>query len=152
MGWLHTPTRFYCQKTIFRHFPIKIPIKTSHGWQRGIYGSINLKKFMKPSFAQPKNISEDQTSNPNFFFLNQANVYAYAYATMTWESTLRYLNTLAKSDLYGELSFPSVNYFCAGIRDSCWRRSKPLNWLSYSWCSWSWLVLRTGHTLSTLPC
>ena len=58
---------------MFCHFPIKIPIKTSHGWQRGIYGSINLKKFMKPSFAQPKNISEDQTSNPIFFFLNQAN-------------------------------------------------------------------------------
>ena len=56
------------QMAINGHFPIKIPIKTSHGWQRGIYGSINLKKFMKPSFAQPKNISEDQTSNPNFFF------------------------------------------------------------------------------------
>ena len=49
--------------------------ETSHGWQRGIYGSINLKKFMKPSFAQPKNISEDQTSNPIFFFLNQASVH-----------------------------------------------------------------------------
>ena len=30
---------------------------------------------MKPSFAQPKNISEDQTSNPIFFFLNQATVH-----------------------------------------------------------------------------
>ena len=38
--------------------------ETSDGWQWAIYGSINLKKFMKPSFAQPKNISEDQTSNP----------------------------------------------------------------------------------------
>ena len=28
---------------------------------------------MKPSFAQPKNISEDQTSNPKKKFLNQAN-------------------------------------------------------------------------------
>ena len=48
--------------------------------------------------------------------------------------------------------FPLFNYFCAGIRVLCWRRSKPLSWLSSSWCSWSWLVLRTGLTLSTLPC
>ena len=49
-----------------------IPLSTSDGWRRGIYGSINLKKFMKPSFAQPKNISEDQTRNPKIFFLHQA--------------------------------------------------------------------------------
>ena len=33
-------------------------------WPWFVVGSINLKKIMKPSFAQPKNISEDQTSNP----------------------------------------------------------------------------------------
>ena len=48
-----------------------IPLSTSDGWHQGIYGSINLKKIMKPSFDQPKNISEDQTRNPNFF-LHQA--------------------------------------------------------------------------------
>ena len=32
---------------------------------------------MKPSFAQPKNISEDQTSNPKKNFLNQASVHKY---------------------------------------------------------------------------
>ena len=35
----------------------------------------NLKKFMKPSFAQPKNISEDQTSNPKKKNLNQATIH-----------------------------------------------------------------------------
>ena len=43
---------------IFGHFghffPIKIPIKTSHGWPRGIYGSINLKKFMEPNSSAGK--------------------------------------------------------------------------------------------------
>ena len=44
-------------------FTMYIPLSTSDGWPRGIYGSINLKKFMKPSFDQPKNISEDWTRN-----------------------------------------------------------------------------------------
>ena len=48
---------------------------------------------------------------PQIFKIQRAYVYAYAYATMTWESTLRYINTLAKSDLFGELSFPSVQLF-----------------------------------------
>ena len=38
------------------------------GWQRGIYGSINLKKFMKPSFAQPKSNSEHWGRNQKFYF------------------------------------------------------------------------------------
>ena len=67
-----TPIKNYGQKSILGNFTMYIPLSTSDGWPRGIYGSINLKKFMKPSFAQPKNISEDQTSNPKKKFLNQA--------------------------------------------------------------------------------
>ena len=52
-----------------------IPLSTSDGWHRGIYGSINLKKFMKPSFDQPKNISKDQTRNPKKKKLHQANLH-----------------------------------------------------------------------------
>ena len=81
-----------------------IPLSTSDGWPRGIYGSINLKKFMKPSFDQPKNISEDQTRNPNFFFLHQASGYrgphpAPRYHLPTFvKHVLARLHTVMESD------------------------------------------------------
>merc|ERR1712105_88250 len=64
IGPYDTPIKNYGQKSILGNFTIYIPLSTSDGWPRGIYGSINLKKFMKPSFDQPKNISEDQARNP----------------------------------------------------------------------------------------
>ena len=65
-----TPIKSYGQKLILGNFTMYIPLSTSDGWPRGIYGSINLKKIMKPSFDQPKNISDDWTRNP--IFLHQA--------------------------------------------------------------------------------
>ena len=62
-----TPIKSYGQKSILGNFTMYIPLSTSDGWHRGIYGSINLKKIMKPSFDQPKNISDDWTQNPIFF-------------------------------------------------------------------------------------
>ena len=53
-----TPIKIYGQKSILGNFTMYIPLSTSDGWQWAIYGSINLKKFMKPSFAQLKSNSE----------------------------------------------------------------------------------------------
>ena len=62
-----TPIKNYGQKSILGNFTMYIPLSTSDGWRRGIYGSINLKKIMKPSFDQPKNISDHWIRNQFFF-------------------------------------------------------------------------------------
>ena len=68
-----------------------IPLSTSDGWRRGIYGSINWKKFMKPSFDQPKNISEDQTRNPKIFFF--ASGYFTAHSILHSTAPIVWLTT-----------------------------------------------------------
>ena len=42
--------------------------ETSDGLPYETYGSINLKKFTRPSFAHPKLCSERRSRNQNFFF------------------------------------------------------------------------------------
>ena len=64
---------------------------------------------------------------PQIFKIQRAYVYAYAYATMTWESTLRYINTLAKSDFFWR-TFVSLcstisvqeSESCVGVDRSLW--------------------------------
>ena len=58
-------------KSIFSPiFPL-LQCKTSDGWQWIAYGSINLKRIMKLSFAQKNAHAEDWGRNPNFVFLVQ---------------------------------------------------------------------------------
>ena len=52
-------------------FPL-LQCKTSDGWQLIAYGSINLKRIMKLSFAQKNAHAEDWGRNPNFVFFCSA--------------------------------------------------------------------------------
>ena len=54
---------------------------------------------MKPSFAQPKNISEDQTSNP-IFFLKQPTVYT---------TNIRDINIAGEDMIQGSTLFLNLN-------------------------------------------